>query len=123
MPRSRPAQKAEVMFTAEWIVCRRILSNGMFSLPGERLLIHQFLCIAEAERVFHTLRRLSHHDTSGWALAGGMAVEIHCLRAGRPASIRPLNDIDFVAPAFDYVPETLADEFLFRHVHPFDPPG
>jgi hypothetical protein len=34
-----------------------------------------------------------------------------------------LNDIDFVAPAFECIPETLARDFLFRHVHPFDPPG
>lgn len=85
--------------------------------------MHQFLCTTEAERAFHTLRRLSHHHTSGWALAGGLAVEIHCLRGRRPSSVRNLNDIDFVAPAFDCVPETLAEEFLFRHVHPFDPPG
>lgn len=34
-----------------------------------------------------------------------------------------MNDIDFVAAAFDCAPETLADDFLFRHVHPLDPPG
>jgi hypothetical protein len=34
-----------------------------------------------------------------------------------------LNDIDFVAPAFECIPETLARDFLFRHIHPFDPPG
>jgi hypothetical protein len=34
-----------------------------------------------------------------------------------------LNDIDFVAPAFECIPGTLARDFLFRHVHPFDPPG
>jgi hypothetical protein len=34
-----------------------------------------------------------------------------------------LNDIDFVAAAFDCAPETLARDFLFRHVHPLDAPG
>jgi hypothetical protein len=34
-----------------------------------------------------------------------------------------LSDIDFVAPTFECIPETLARDFLFRHVHPFDPPG
>jgi hypothetical protein len=53
-------------------------------------------------------------------LVGGLAVEFHCLRGGHAPSIRHLNDIDFVAPAFDCIPETLAREFLFRHVHPFD---
>jgi hypothetical protein len=28
-----------------------------------------------------------------------------------------------VAPAFDSIPSTLAESFLFRHVHPSDPPG
>jgi MacB-like periplasmic core domain len=32
-----------------------------------------------------------------------------------------LSDIDFVAPAIECIPETLARDFLFRHVHPFDP--
>jgi hypothetical protein len=70
-----------------------------------------------------TLQKLSQHDISGWALAGGSAVEIHCLRSGLPSSTRPLNDIDFVAAAFGSAPETLAQDFLFRHVHPLDPPG
>jgi hypothetical protein len=34
-----------------------------------------------------------------------------------------LNDIDFITDSFDCIPESLADDFLFRHVHPFDPPG
>jgi hypothetical protein len=34
-----------------------------------------------------------------------------------------LNDIDFVAPDFDSIPASLARDFLFRHVHPLDPPG
>jgi len=33
------------------------------------------------------------------------------------------GDIDFVAETFDRVPESLADDFMFRHIHPFDPPG
>jgi len=34
-----------------------------------------------------------------------------------------LNDIDFITPALRYVPETLTDDFLIRHVHPLDAPG
>jgi hypothetical protein len=82
-----------------------------------------FLSGAEAERALKTAQKLSQHDISGWALAGGLAVEIHCLGGGLSSCIRPLNDIDFVAAAFDCSPETLAGDFLFRHVHPLDPPG
>jgi hypothetical protein len=86
-------------------------------------MIDRFLNSADAKRALHTLEKLSHHDTTGWALAGGFAVEIHCLRGGHAPSTRPLNDIDFVASAFNCIPKTLAEDFLFRHVHPFDPPG
>jgi hypothetical protein len=36
---------------------------------------------------------------------------------------RAPGDIDFVAPDFAAIPASLAAEFLFRHVHPHDPPG
>jgi hypothetical protein len=86
-------------------------------------MLQRFLCAADAERTLATLRRLARHDISRWALAGGFAVEIHCLLRGRTPSLRPLNDLDFVADAFECIPDTLAGEFLFRHVHPLDPPG
>jgi hypothetical protein len=86
-------------------------------------MIDRFLCAADAERALKTLQKLSQHDISGWALAGGLAVEIHCLLDGVPHSSRPLNDIDFVAAGFDCAPATLAGDFLFRHVHPLDAPG
>jgi hypothetical protein len=85
--------------------------------------IQRFLSIDDSTRAFHTLRKLALHEVSRWALVGGLAVEFHCLRAGQPHPIRHLNDIDFVAPAFECIPETLARDFLFRHIHPFDPPG
>jgi hypothetical protein len=37
--------------------------------------------------------------------------------------VRALNDIDFIADSFDAIPKSLADDFLFRHIHPSDPPG
>jgi hypothetical protein len=37
--------------------------------------------------------------------------------------VRSLNDIDFIAESFDSIPVSLGDSFLFRHVHPLDPPG
>ena len=86
-------------------------------------MIKGFLCAADTERALSTLRKLAEHNLSCWALAGGFAVEIHCLRTGRPPSIRRLNDIDFIVPAFDCIPATMAKHFLFRHVHPLDPPG
>jgi hypothetical protein len=85
--------------------------------------MRRFLSIGDSPRAFHTLRKLALHEVSRWALVGGLAVEFHCLRAGRSHAIRHLNDIDFVAPAFECIPQTLARDFLFRHVHPFDPPG
>jgi hypothetical protein len=94
----------------------------MHRCPEKFFMIDRFLCTAEAKRVLKTLRKFSHHDISRWALAGGLAVEIHCLRAGL-ASTRALNDIDFVASEFDCIPRTLAGDFLFRHVHPLDPPN
>jgi hypothetical protein len=42
---------------------------------------------------------------------------------GRPASIRTLNDLDFIAEGFECAPPTLAGDFLFRHVHLLDPQG
>jgi hypothetical protein len=83
----------------------------------------RFLRFGEAKRALKTLHRLSHHEISAWALAGSFAIEVHCIRGGRPATKRTLRDIDFVAPGFDYIPQTLARDFLFRHVHPLDPPG
>jgi hypothetical protein len=48
---------------------------------------------------------------------------MHCRQRGQAPAIRPLNDIDFLADSFDDIPKTLSSDFLFRHVHPHDPPG
>jgi len=85
--------------------------------------VQRFLSIGDSTRALKTLRKLAHHEISRWVLVGGLAVEFHCLRVGHSHGIRRLSDIDFVAPAFECLPETLARDFLFRHVHPFDPPG
>jgi hypothetical protein len=95
----------------------------MYSRSPERLVIQQILSTGDSERAFKTLQKLSLHKASRWALVGGLAVEFHCLRGGHAPSIRHLNDIDFVVSSFGDIPESLAREFLFRHVHPFDPPG
>jgi hypothetical protein len=85
--------------------------------------VQHFLNMGDSARPLNTLRKLALHEISRWVLVGGLAVEFHCLRAGHSHPIRHLSDIDFVAPAFECIPETLARDFLFRHVHPFDPPG
>jgi hypothetical protein len=83
----------------------------------------QCFSAGDRKRALRTLGKLGRHGIVHWALAGGLAVEFHSLRSGHPPAIRRLNDIDFVAPSFDCIPETLAGDFLFRHIHPLDPPG
>jgi hypothetical protein len=77
-----------------------------------------FLSPSDADRAARTFRKLVRHDVHRWALTGGLAIEYY-----GPRGRRTLNDIDFVAPDFDSLPTTLAADFLFRHVHPLDPPG
>ena len=83
----------------------------------------QFLSSADAARVSHAFAKLARHDIRNWALTGGLAIELHRLRRGGRPSPRALNDIDFMAASFDSIPRSLADDFLFRHIHPLDPPG
>jgi hypothetical protein len=85
--------------------------------------MQRFLSIGDSTRAFQTLRKLALHEVSRWVLVGGLAVEFHCLGSRNSGPIRHLSDIDFIAPAFECIPETVARDFLFRHVHPFDPPG
>jgi hypothetical protein len=85
-------------------------------------MLYEVLSGADADRVVCTLRKLGRHCTRHWVLTGGLAVEVHRLHRGRTASVRKLGDIDFITETFDRVPESLADDFMFRHIHPFDPP-
>jgi hypothetical protein len=85
--------------------------------------IERFLSARDADRADRTFRKLARHTIGEWALTGGLAIELHCLRLGRRPSLRALSDLDFIAGAFDCIPETLAEGFLFRHIHPADPPG
>jgi hypothetical protein len=82
-----------------------------------------FLAAEDAGRVSRTLQTLFRHDVGRWALAGGLAVELHWTRLTGEVSVRALNDLDFIVDSFDALPESLADDFLFWHIHPFDPPG
>jgi hypothetical protein len=91
--------------------------------PEAIQMLQRFLSKADAERVLHVFQKLTVHDIRRWAVTGGLAVELHHVRLGAQPSLRPLNDLDFITGSFDCIPETLADEFLFRHIHPLDPPG
>ncbi len=69
------------------------------------------------------LSRLSRHNIQSWVLTGGISIEIQVLRRGSAATHRNLNDLDFVTASFESIPRDLKRDFLFRHVHPLDPPG
>src|SRR3569833_2244366 len=70
-------------------------------LHEKGFIIDRLLFDDGAKRASKTLQRLSQHDISGWALAGGLAMEILCLLDGLSPSNRLLNDIDFVAAGFN----------------------
>ena len=87
------------------------------------MIFEDVLSESNKRRAERTLNKLFRHDISSWALTGGFAAETHIKRRGGIASIRPLHDIDFIVSSFDCIPTTLSEDFLFRHVHPNDPPG
>ena len=78
---------------------------------------------SERDRAERTLRKLSTHDISRWALTGGLAAEIHIQRGGGKSASRPLHDLDFIVSSFDCIPEGVGSDFLVRHVHPYDETG
>lgn len=86
-------------------------------------MFHQFLSARDAERALLSFGKLVRHGIGSWALTGGFAIEIHHILRGFQPSVRPLNDLDFIAGSFDSIPRTLGDDFIFRHIHPLDPPG
>jgi len=77
-----------------------------------------FLSSAASTRADAVLRRLVQHNIGGWALTGGLAVRLHSVAVGMEPHGRSLNDLDFVTERFEEIPESLAKDFLFRHVHP-----
>jgi len=87
------------------------------------MIFEDVLSESDKHRAERTLGKLFRHDVSRWVLTGGFAAETHIKRRGGLASIRPLHDIDFIVSSFDCIPTTLSEDFLFRHVHPNDPPG
>jgi hypothetical protein len=100
--------------------------RGILAYSGSPIkpsMIEHFLKEFDAQRALKTARKLAAHDLSEWAIVGGWAVEIHCILNRQQSSFRQLTDIDFVVPVFDGIPRSLAELFLFRHVHPSDPPA
>jgi hypothetical protein len=85
--------------------------------------LEQFFLMDDAGCVERTLQKLASHDIRPWVLTGGLAVELHHELRGHGASLRPLNNLDFLVGSFDDLPESLVRDYLFRHIHPFDPPG
>lgn len=85
--------------------------------------LEQFFSIGDAGRLERAFLKLASHDIRPWVLTGGLAVELHHELHGHGSSLRSLNDLDFLVGSFDDLPESLARDYLFRHVHPFDPPG
>jgi hypothetical protein len=82
-----------------------------------------FLSEHDLARAEQTFCKLARHDISRWALTGGFATELHLEGCGANPSIRALHDIDFIVSSFDCIPKSLGEDFLLRHVHPFDPPA
>jgi hypothetical protein len=83
----------------------------------------QFLSVDDAARALRSLGKLARHDIRNWALVGGVAFETHAWRLGLATAERALNDLDFITSAFDCLPDTLSQDFLFRHIHAAAPPG
>lgn len=86
-------------------------------------MLASFLGCIDVKRAERTFEKLSRHNISAWILTGGLATEIHHVLHGRQPALRALNDIDFITASFHFLPESLARDYLFRHVHPADPPN
>ena len=60
-----------------------------------------FLKDADSARAARVFSELTRHDVSGWALTGGVAIELQILRHGGKPMMRPLHDLDFITGAFN----------------------
>jgi len=77
---------------------------------------------SEMTRLQHCLGRLLPHlDRACVALAGGVAIEYHLARAGRPATRERPADLDLVARRIAGVEPSIAREFLVSHYHAAGP--
>ncbi|MBZ5624571.1 MAG: hypothetical protein LAQ69_38600 [Acidobacteriia bacterium] len=82
-----------------------------------------FLSTVDGARVCGALQKLAIHDFHGFALTGSLALETQLVGQGHGPAMRALNDMDLVVDSFGSIPGSLADTFLFRHIHPKAPEG
>jgi hypothetical protein len=82
-----------------------------------------FLSATDAKRAQIALRTLDRHGFAELVMTGGFAVETHRVLGGRQPIARPLVDIDFLVDRFEQIPRSMSGDFLFLHVHPYDPPA
>jgi hypothetical protein len=80
--------------------------------------LERFLSPIDTIRACRALEKLSLHGLREFALTGGLATEIQLRTADAAPRLRHLNDIDVVVRSFDSIPQTIAEGFLFRHIHP-----
>ena len=80
-----------------------------------------FLSPGDARRAARALEKLERCGLRDFALIGGLAIEARLV--GHSTQARALNDVDIVVESFGAIPATLADDFLFRHIHPHAPQG
>lgn len=94
-------------------------------VPYPRCLVNLALLLTESDatRATRTLVHLARHCRSIPTLTGGVAIELQILARSAQSVNRPLHDLDFLVGFFDEIPFSLCDDFLVRHVHPYDPPG
>src|ERR1700674_4416811 len=96
----------------------RRMSNVYTVNPWER-----FLSPIDTIRVCRALEKLLLHGLHEFALTGSLATEIQLSLAEAAPRLRRMNDIDIVVRSFDSIPQTIANGFLFRHIHPKAAPG
>jgi hypothetical protein len=82
-----------------------------------------FLAAADAARVCRVLDKFATHDLCEFALTGSLALETHLIGLGHVPRTRTFNDVDIVVESITSIPETLAKDFLVRHIHPHVPEG
>ena len=82
-----------------------------------------FLSSTDAARVSRVLEKFAVRNLRRFALTGSLALETQWIALGHAPHRRALNDLDIVVESFTSIPDTLAQDFLVRHIHPKAPQG
>ena len=82
-----------------------------------------FLSSTDAARVCRVLEKFAVRNLRGFALTGSLALETQWIALGHVPHRRALNDLDLVVELSASIPDTLAQDFLVRHIHPKAPQG